>query len=68
MNKAITVSSSKLECTRLLPSSKRKVDAADACTETEESETIVMIKRTKRFRQNEIDIEEIEEERVLFDN
>lgn len=43
------------------------MDAADACTETEESETIVMIKRTKRFRQNEIDIEEIEEERVLFD-
>lgn len=67
LKKVTTVSSSKPEYTRLVPSNKRKVETADACTQTEASQRIVTIKRTK-FRQNEVDIEEIEEERVvLFD-
>lgn len=58
----ITVSSGKPECTiqdAQLPSIRRKVEMMDACTQTEESQRIVTIKRTKRFRQNEVNIEKI---------
>lgn len=71
MKNPIAVSSSKPECARQdapVPSNKRKVETADASTQTEASQRIVTTKRTKRFRQNEMDIEEVEEERfVLFD-
>lgn len=71
MKNPIAVSSSKPECARQdapVPSNKRKAETADANTQTEASQRIVTTKRTKRFRQNEMDIEEVEEERfVLFD-
>lgn len=72
LKNASTVSSSKAECTRQdaqVPcSNKRKVETADVSTQTETSQRIVTTKRTRRFCQNEIDIEETEEERVvLFD-
>lgn len=65
----IAVASSKPECARQdasVPGNKRKVETADASTQTEASQRIVTTKRTKRFRQNEMDIEEIEEERFFF--
>lgn len=71
LKKAITVSSSMTEYARQdaqVPSNKRKVKTAHSCTRTEASQSIITTKQTKRFRQNEDDIEEIKEERVdLFD-